>query len=117
MPISKDVHVYYGVGLVPVQFYLSNRHNSKELVEYCLKEGWIIKDFTPIDNKCNGIKEILEFIQPKLKDIKNFIHNKSVFIHINRAPIIANVPGEGLMAFIEMLKINTSKCVLTPNDV
>jgi len=106
MPISKDVHVYYGIGLVPVQFYLSNRHNSKEVVEYSLKEGCIIKDFNLIDNKCNSTKEILELLQLKSKDITSFTYNKSVFIHINSAPIIVSVPGKGLMSVIEILKID-----------
>jgi len=77
----------------------------------------MIKDFKLIDNECNGIKEILEFLRLKSKDITSFTYNKSVFLHINSAPIIVNVPGKGLMSVIEILKISKRKGVLIFTDV
>ncbi len=98
MALTNDVHVAYGIGLVPIQFYLLNRHDSKKLVEYCLKEGWIIEDLSHI-----GLEKIKKTLE--LQDIANLSESKPTFIHIDRTVPIVNVMDKGLMAVIEILVI------------
>jgi hypothetical protein len=98
MVTSNKTHVYYGIGLVPIDFYLLNRNDSKKLIEYCLKEGYIIKDFVQVCDNCIDIEEISQIV-PFL------MSNKDVFVNLNKRAPIVNMLGKGLMAVIEMLKI------------
>jgi len=98
MTVSNRAHVYYKIGLVPIDFYLLNRNDSKKLIECCLKEGYIIKDFICTCDKYMDIEEISQ-------EVPLLMSKKNVLIHLNkRAPII-NVLDKGLMAIIEILKI------------
>ncbi len=99
MATSNRYHVHYGVGLVPIDFYLLNKRNSKKLIEYCLKEGWIVKDFTRIDNEDKNMEEIWQ-------ELMTLIPRKNVFIHINKRTPIVSILDKGLMAVIEILKID-----------
>ncbi len=98
MTTSNKVHVYYGIGLIPIDFYIINRKDSKRIIECCLKEGCIIKDFVHIDDKYINIEEIM----PKLPFIMS---KKNVLVHLDKRAPIVNILDKGLMAVIEILKI------------
>jgi hypothetical protein len=98
MTTSSRAHVYYGIGLVPIDFYILNRNDSKKLIEYCLREGCIIKDFICTCDKCIDIEKINQ-------EMSFYISNKNVFIHLDKRAQIVNVLDKGLMAVIEVLKI------------
>ncbi len=106
MACANVVHVSYWIGLVSIQFYLLNRHDSKKLVEYCLKEGWLTKDFTHVYKENEKIEKIRELLALKLQDIINLSGGKPILIHMDRVmPIMVNISGKGLMAAIEILMI------------
>ncbi len=99
MTASNRAHVYYGIGLVPMDFYLLNRNDSKKLIEYCLKEGYIIKDFI---HKCDKHLDIEEISQ----EVSFFTSGEDVFVHLKKRAPIVNILDKGLMAVIEILKID-----------
>ena len=98
MTASNRAYVYYGIGLVPINFYILNRNDSKKLIECCLKEGCIMKDFTHVDDKYVNIEEIM----PEMPFIMS---KKNVFVHLNKRAPVVNILDKGLMAVIEILKI------------
>ena len=99
MTASNRAHVYYGIGLVPIDFYLLNRNDSKKIIEYCLKEGCMIKDFTYICDKYMDIKKIN-------REVPLFMSKNNVFIHLDKRAPIVNMLDKGLIAVIEMLRID-----------
>jgi hypothetical protein len=99
MTTSNRAHVYYGIGLFPIDFYILNRNDSKRLIECCLKESCVMKDFTHIADKYINIEEIMP-------EIPFIISKKNVFIHFNKRAPIVNMLDKGLMAIIEILKID-----------
>jgi hypothetical protein len=107
MTISRNGRVSYGLGLVPIQFYVTHKHNSKELVKYCLREGWIIKDFASIDNDHWNLDEILQIVEHKLQEFSSCAREKDIFIHLDRRPVVVNVIDKGLMVVIEILRITS----------
>ena len=99
MTTSNGNHASYGIGLIPIDFYLFNRKDSRKIIEYCLKEGCMIKDFTYIDAK--DIK-----VEIKSFEFPCFVTDKKFFIHLNKRTPIVNIFGKGLMAVVEILKID-----------
>jgi len=98
MTTSNRVYVYYGIGLVPIDFYLLNRNDSKKIIEYCLKESCIIKNFAYIDDKDIKIDKIKQ-------EFSMFYISQKTLIHLNKRAHIVNILDKGLMAVIEILKI------------
>ena len=90
--------MYYGIGLIPIDFYLLNRKDSKRIIEYCLKEGHIIKDFTHTCDKYINIEKISQ-------EERFFMSKKNVLVHFNKRAPIVNILDKGLMAVIGILKI------------
>jgi hypothetical protein len=107
MTISRNGRVSYGLGLVPIQFYVTHKHDSKELIKYCLREGWMIKDFATIDDGYWNLDEILQIVERKLQELSSFARKKDIFIHLNRRPVVVNVIDKGLMVVIEILRITS----------
>jgi hypothetical protein len=99
MTTTNGIHIAHEIWLVPISFYLLNRKDSKRIIEYCLKEGYMIKDFTYIENKDIKLERIS-------CDFPCLVLDKKIFIHINKRPLIVNTFDKGLMAVVEILKIN-----------
>jgi len=95
MTASNRAHVYYGIGLVPVDFYLLNRNDSKKLIECYFKEGYIIKDFI---HKCDKYMNIEEMSQ----EMPFFTSRKMFSYILKKRPLIVNILDKGLMAVIEV---------------